>query len=284
MGDGIKKNTPYEEFRALGTGRERVRREEAVRLFKQKAAIIERAHENLIENAQNAAKHHPEIDQQVFRDLIAAYEAETPAMRKRQEEILNNHDPKTLELLDLEEARRDFIEKVRARMEPKHGLATDAAMHAIAEERQPESIFTPLARVFYNTDRGGPQWGALLTASLGGGMAYFLSSSADSSPLMTLGITALATLVTAYAGNQIFPGKETTPTPNFRVPAPEKAKTISKEADAPETAVSEKKETAMPVARAPIEGVKEAPLKTEPSAPYTPPPASTTPEIKLPGR
>ena len=283
MGDGRFRNRPYEEFRNPALRHERIRREEAERQIKIAAEREKHAHETFINRVELASKHHPEIKQEVFRDVIKAYEAEHDNFCKKEKEIREKGEPDVLARLDMQKLRNDFMAKVQKRLE-HHGPAATEALHALHQENQPESMFTPLVRMFYNTDRGGMQWGGTLGAFLAGGMAYLLGSSSGSSSLLITGLTAAVALVGAYAGSQMLPGKETTPTPNFRTPAPTKEPAKAQEATVPETENEKSQATEMPIVPTPIKGVSNIPMNDVNTTGYTPKSTATSPDPASPDR
>jgi len=175
------------------------------------------ARNEFIGRVEKAAKHHPEIDHQVFKDIIAAYDAEKAAYEIEEKKIKETSE-KLYQGIDQGKLRAQFMKNIHKRLEHHKGAGT-AALHAIAEESAPESIFTPLVRMFYNTDKGGLQIGGAAGAAVAGGLAYYFTSSSGASSLLTYGITAAVALLGAYAGSQAFGGKDTTPTPNFKTPA-----------------------------------------------------------------
>lgn len=199
--------------------RERVRQQEADRAEMRDLRAEQQARERFITLVERASARHPEIDQQVFRDVIAAYEAERESYVQAQKQARRDAPNAGYLRSDLSQARSRTLENIRGRI-AHHGAAGREALHAIAQENQPESAFTPVARMLYNTDRGGLQIGGLGGAAALGGLAYFMASSSGAGGLLTWVLTAGAALLGAYAGSSAFPGADTLNAPNFRSPAP----------------------------------------------------------------
>ncbi len=176
------------------------------------------AHAEFIHNVEMAAAHHPEIDKQVFFDIITAYETSKEAFDKREAVIKEKAVNKGDYAAQMEDARRDVLTSIHKQID--HHPDATAAMNAIAHENQPKSMFTPLVRMFHNTDEGGLKFGALAGAGVIGGLAYYMTSSAGSGGLLTWGVTAAATLIGAYMGGQIMPNKSTIEIPNLKGPNP----------------------------------------------------------------
>jgi hypothetical protein len=173
--------------------------------------------EQFISSAEKAAAHNPHIDQQVFRDIIAAYDAERPAFRE-QINTARRESPTVGHFnVSKRHAREETLEAIHKRVD-HNGSAGTAAMHAIAAEQAPESFFTPIVRMFHNSDRGGVQFGAIGGAAAMGGLAYYMAQSSGAGSILSWVVTGAATLLGAYVGGNVLPNKPTVTIPNFRTP------------------------------------------------------------------
>jgi hypothetical protein len=195
---------------ALSAARERVRHNNEV--------ADHNTREHFIDAAQKAALHNPQIDQQIFRDIIAAYDADGDQYRNELDAARREAPDGRYYQQAAMQARQGLMARVRERIS-HHGAAGQAAMGAIYSEMQPESIFTPVVRQFYNSDNGGLQIGGTLGAAALGGLAFYLTKG--SSWLITGAATLVAGVLGAYVGNKIAGVPSTPPNlPNFRAPAP----------------------------------------------------------------
>lgn len=225
------------------------------------------AHQEFIHRVEMASAHNPDINQQTFRDLIAAYEAEQKEFARKEAELRRDPPDSYYLQRDLTELRRETMQKIKDRLADNPDA--EAALHAVAKENQPESVFTPLVRMFYNTDYGGLQLGSLGGAGILGGLAYYFTDNSGAGSLITWGATIAATLVGSYIGSQVYPSKPTVPIPDFKSPAPGQSR--SPEVTPPAPSVALNLGTTLP-------GVTRAPEKPEGPNGYTPEPSPTTPE------
>jgi hypothetical protein len=170
-----------------------------------------------IEAAEKASQRHPEIPQQVFIDLIAAYDAERDAYAARLRDLRARNLSQAEYQVEFGRAVNDSQAAVRQRI-TQHGAMADAALHAIAEQSAPESFFTPAVRMVYNSDRGGIQVGGAVGAAAGGGLGYYLTRG-SSWFVKAIGIVG-GTLAGAFAGSSFFPGKANAERPNFKTAMP----------------------------------------------------------------
>ncbi len=198
--------------------RERVRQYEMDKQENREARAEHAAREKFIGYAETASARHPEIDQQVFKDIIAAYDAEREDFRARVQDIQANAPSKGYLRVDMQQARNDIVRNIHKRID-HHGGAATIAMNAISAEKQPESVFTPIVRMFYNSDKGGLQVGGLGGAAALGGLAYYIGESSGMGTIMKWALTLGSTMLGAYAGGKAFPGTDTLKVPNFRGPA-----------------------------------------------------------------
>ena len=221
------------------------------------------ARKGFVANVELAAAHNPDIDQKIFREILSVYFDERDNFCKKEDEIRRNAPDAAYLALDLREARMEMQQKIRDRIAP-HGFDGTAALSAIAQENRPESMFTPLIRMFHNSDRGGIQLGALGGSAALGGIAYYMTTSSGSGSILTWAATTAATLVGAYIGNKAFPSASTIDVPNFKdikPKAPEK--TVQRSLDSPGHNLELLADTSMP-------GVKQAPEKKRKSNGFTP--------------
>lgn len=208
---------------------ERVKKEDRAQYNAGAKAELD-ARAKFIAAAELASAHHPQIPQQVFRDIIAAYDAEGEAFHEKELEARKKamaEGNKGYYNAGMMDARKDLLANVRKRIE--HHPDGVTAMQAISTEKQPESIFTPLVRLFYNSDKGGLQAGGLGGAAILGGAAYYLTKSAGTSSWLTIGGTVLATALGAYIGNKVVPSSPSITLPDFKTPAPVFARTRTPE-------------------------------------------------------
>lgn len=259
MSDSTTESTPKDPHATKL--RDNLYYEQMRRRQKTEAKAEQYARQQFIAFAEKASAHHPEIPQQVFRDIITAYDLERAEFAKAE----NKTAPE-----DMAELRRETLAKIKARLS-EHGDLTTKAMHAISTEKQPESMFTPLVRLFYNTDKGGLQLGGIGGAAALGGIGYFLTSSSGAGSWLTWGVTAATTLLGAYVGSQAFPSKSTVNTPNFRTPylkpdGPERSPEITPDSPEPE----QKTTKAMPDVKLPDTGIRPAPDVTAKTNGYIP--------------
>lgn len=196
---------------------ERNRRRAEGRRFVNEEYENRRERDAFITRVEKAAARNTQIDLQVFKDIIAAYDAEYLELAKKVEEGKNN----PAAAAEAREMKLNLQQRVSRRIE-HHGPAAQQAMNAIAQEQQPETFFTPIVRMFYDTDRGGVQFGSILGA-LGGGIAgYFGGNAVGLSGLLKWGLVALGTAVGTYAGSRLLPGEDTLNAPNLRTPMPQR--------------------------------------------------------------
>ncbi|NBO19624.1 MAG: hypothetical protein EBV03_10465, partial [Proteobacteria bacterium] len=162
------------------------------------------AREQFITYVEKAAARNKHIDLQVYRDIIAAYDAEYTQYIALVE--AGKKDPEMA--AQAQEARNTMVSRVNKRIE-KHGAMGEEAMRTIANEKQPESFFTPIVRQVYDSDKGGLQVGGILGALLGGAGAYFAGGQFGLGTLFKLGLTAGGVALGTYLGNKVLPSEDT---------------------------------------------------------------------------
>jgi hypothetical protein len=198
------------------------------------------AREEFIKITEEAAAKNPEIDQQVFIDILNAYDAEFNTLRDQSLAIHRDSPNRGTSLMRHSRLYSDVVDSVEQRI-AHHGEAGKAAMKAISAEKQPESIFTSAIKLVYNSERGGVQIGGMIGAGLAGAASYMITGNAGMGGLMQMGATAAVALIGAYAGTQLMPQARTHEPVKLRdkLRTPSLARTRDLAANAPDKAPEE---------------------------------------------
>ena len=189
-GSSGSKNTP-EDPHAKILAKHEQEKEALAKANQQKQ--IENAYQQMIHMCEVASSKHPEIPEGIFREIAGKIQINHPFNQEDGNAII-----------------------------AKYGDKGKAAITAVQEELRPKSLTEDAIKLFWNTDKGGPQLGAMAGAGILGFLGYKLTQGAGW--LMNiLGTIAMAGLG-IFLGDKFFGKKdENANLPDFHHPKPEAA-------------------------------------------------------------
>lgn len=192
--------------------------------------------EEFIDSVERAATKNPQIDKSVFVSILDAYDAEFADLRQGVAHINATAPNRTTANIQAGKLKGGFLERVKQRVS-HHGSDANEAMIEIAKENRPQTIFTPLIKTVYNSDKGGLQTGGAIGAAAATGLGYYIAGASGMGGIMKVAITGVIGLAGAFISNKLLPQESTHMPVELRsaMKTPTIAKSLSKE-PAPATA------------------------------------------------
>gem|GEM_PF-5589360 len=165
-----------------------------------------------IRKVEEVAAANPDIRPEVFGAIVDEYMKQGPQRDADMLRAYKENPTPALIKQDLERTRAEYGQKLQDKIYKEYGDEGMKAMQQISREMQPKSIFSGIVKHFFNSEKGGIQWGAAGGAAVGGIIGYLIGGKAGGfmsilAPLIGAGITSY------FAGRFIDKDKQATPTP-----------------------------------------------------------------------
>ena len=161
--------------------------------------------------------HYP-LEPSAFPAIVRVYEEEFPKLKADIERAYAQGPDRATIAANRDDAKRAAYERLDRRISViKDGKE---AWQAAGQADQSGGFIENAVKKVYDTDRGGVQWGGLLTGLLGGGALYM--ATAGSGTLINVIATIIGVAGAAYLGDRFFDKKpEPLKTPDFhsRIPS-----------------------------------------------------------------
>lgn len=177
---------------------------------------MRRNRDRFISGVEEAAARNPHINESVFRGIVEEYDRiqeqyRNDVIEARRSTLSNQHYRS-----DVSALQRRYYHAVRDRVRDRFGDDGMVAWNMVGRQLQPQSIFTPIVRMFYNSDNGGAQIGGMFGGAAGAGIGYYLSRGSN---WMINGLaTIVGGIVGAFLGNRLDGRGEELVRPDFHTP------------------------------------------------------------------
>jgi len=183
---------------------------------------METAENSFISAAERASARNPQIRQEVFRGVTEIYHQTMPQIRQRAIEIQGSGLPPQQRQMMMQQLQQEGQALIVQRVDERFGPEGRSAMAAITEEAKSSGGFlNRIVKMFWDSDKGGPQIGRIIgtvAGVLGGG---FLANSMGWGTMGTIVASLVGASLAGFLGsNLVDPKTSSLATPNFRGPAP----------------------------------------------------------------
>lgn len=177
-------------------------------------AYLENYRSNFIRKVEETAARNPNINPKVFEAIVDEYMAQQPGREADMLKAYKENPTPAHVKADIGLMHQKYNEKMRDKIYKDFGDEGLKGLEEVGRAMQPQSIFSPIIKMFYNSDKGGMQWGTTGGAILG--LLLGSRMGGGEGGIMSFIVPVVAAVAMGFLGNRLFDSKpETVVTHDF---------------------------------------------------------------------